>query len=83
MPMDSVTQENVDAIMKEKADTEAALETLKGTSCETMWMRELVNFEAEYGKYKMAREAIQTPEPLSEGKKKVVKVVKKVSKPAK
>jgi len=84
MPMDSVTQENVDAIMKEKTDTEAALETLKATSCETMWMRELVNFEAEYGKYKLQREAIQNPEP-SEGKKKVVaksitKVAKKVSK---
>jgi DNA topoisomerase-2 len=83
MPMDSVTQENVDAIMKEKADTEQELETLKGTSCETMWMRELVNFETEYAKYKMSREAIQNPEPVSEGKKKVVKVVKKVSKPAK
>jgi DNA topoisomerase-2 len=75
MPMDSVTQENVDAIMKEKADTEQDLETLKATSCETMWMRELANFEAEYGKYKSARETIQNPEPVEgkEGKKKIVK----------
>lgn len=82
MPMDSVTQENVDAIMKEKADTEEALETLKATSCETMWMRELANFETEYAKYKLAREAIQNPEPAAgtgkEGKKKVgTKVVVK------
>jgi DNA topoisomerase-2 len=95
MPMDSVTKENVEAILKEKADTEEALDVLKTTSCETMWMRELVNFETEYGKYKMAREAIQNPDPTEgkgkEGKKKVVKVVakesakdsKKVSKPAK
>jgi DNA topoisomerase-2 len=84
MPMDSVTQENVDAIMKEKIDTEQELEILKATSCETMWMRELVNFEAEYGKYKSKREAIQNPEP-SEGKSKTAKkvVIKKVSKPAK
>ena len=88
MPMDSVTQENVDAIMKEKADTEHELDTLKATSCETMWMRELVNFETEYAKYKAHREAIQNPAPAegkgSEGKKKVTKVIKKVvSKPAK
>jgi DNA topoisomerase-2 len=78
MPMDSVTQENVDAIMKEKADTEAALETLKATSCETMWMRELVNFETEYAKYKIAREAIQNP--VMDAKSNAKKVAKKVSK---
>jgi DNA topoisomerase-2 len=84
MPMDSVTKENVEAILKEKADTEEALDILRGTSCETMWMRELANFEKEYAKYKLAREAIQNPEPAAgtgtgtgkEGKKKVV--VKKV-----
>jgi DNA topoisomerase-2 len=82
MPMDSVTQENVEAILKEKADTEEALDVLKATSCETMWMRELVNFEAEYGKYKIAREAIQNPAHTEgkEGKKKVTKVVSRVVK---
>ena len=81
MPMDSVTQENVDAIMKEKSDTEEALETLKATSCETMWMRELANFETEYGKYKTAREAIQNPiAKATEGKVKTVKkTVTKIS----
>jgi len=99
MPMDSVTQENVNAIMKEKSDTEEALDVLKATSCETMWMRELANFETEYAKYKAHREAIQNPEPATgtgkEGKKKVTKVIakdrtkdsakdsQKVSKPAK
>jgi DNA topoisomerase-2 len=84
MPMDSVTKENVEAILKEKTDTEEALEILKSTSCETMWMRELTNFETEYTKYKMAREAIQNPEPATgtgkEGKKKVVKTITKVAK---
>ena len=59
MPMDSVTQENVDAILKEKADTERELAALKGTTCQQMWLRELDHFELEYGKYKAAREAIQ------------------------
>jgi DNA topoisomerase-2 len=82
MPMDSVTKENVDAILKEKTDTEEALEILKGTSCETMWMRELANFETEYAKYQKVREAIQNPPPVEgkEGKKKVIKVITKVAK---
>ena len=82
MPMDSVTQENVDAALKEKADTEHELETLKATSCETIWMRELANFEQEYAKYKTHREALQNPSPAgsNEGKKKVTKVKKVISK---
>jgi DNA topoisomerase-2 len=85
MPMDSVTQENVDAALKEKADTERELETLKATSCETIWMRELANFEQEYAKYKTHREALQNPAPTdkgsNEGKKKAAtKIVTKVVK---
>jgi DNA topoisomerase-2 len=83
MPMDSVTKENVEAILKEKTDTEDALETLKATSCETIWMRELANFESEYAKYKAARDAIQNPPTKSGGgggsKPVVRKVVKKVA----
>jgi DNA topoisomerase-2 len=82
MPMDSVTKENVEAILKEKTDTEETLEILKATSCEQMWMRELANFETEYGKYKAHRDALQNPEPASEGKKKTAAAkTKKVSKP--
>jgi hypothetical protein len=80
MPMDSVTKENVEAILKEKADTEEALEILKSTSCEQMWMRELANFEAEYAKYKAHRDALQNPAPATEGKegkKKTGKVITK------
>ena len=50
MPMDSVTEENVAKILKEKADTEMELELLKGTTLEQMWMKELDVFEAEYVK---------------------------------
>ena len=75
MPMDSVTKENVDSILKEKADTEEELEILKNTTCEQIWMRELGQFETEYMKYKSARESLQNPSVAPA--KKVMKVVKR------
>ena len=50
MPMDSVTEENVAKILKEKADTENELAVLKATTLEQIWMKELDIFEAKYGK---------------------------------
>jgi len=73
MPMDSVTEENVANIMKEKADTETELATLKATSLETMWLRELETLEREYDTYKKKRETIQAGQPGSNEKKKVMK----------
>jgi DNA topoisomerase-2 len=60
MPMDSVTQENVTAILKEKADTEAELGILKSTSLEKMWLGELEHLENQYNIYKAKREFIQS-----------------------
>ena len=62
MPMDSVTTENVEQIVKEKADTENELSVLKSTSLEKMWHDELKSFEKEYDKYKTYREKLQTVE---------------------
>jgi DNA topoisomerase-2 len=62
MPMDSVTTENVEQIVKEKADTEKELNILKSTSLEKMWHDELKSFEKEYDKYKTYREKLQTVE---------------------
>jgi DNA topoisomerase-2 len=76
MPMDSVTQENVDAILKEKTDTERELAILKGTTCQQMWLTELDKFEAEYAKYKAAREQIQA----STAEKPKKSTTKKISK---
>ena len=59
MPMDSVSQENVDKIMKEKADTEMELNALKATTLEQLWLKELGVFEKEYMAYKSKREHIQ------------------------
>ena len=59
MPMDSVTQENVANIMKEKENTEAELALLKSTTLEKMWIQELDVLNTEYDKYKLYREQIQ------------------------
>jgi len=59
MPMDSVTQENVANIMKEKENTETELALLKSTTLEKMWIHELDVLNTEYDKYKLYREQIQ------------------------
>lgn len=58
MPMDSVTQENVDNIMKEKSDTEAELDKIRNTTLQKMWLVELNHLEKEYMKYKTKREKL-------------------------
>ena len=74
MPMDSVTDENVSSIMKEKADTEMELATLKNTTLEQMWSNELITLKEHYLVYKQKREKIQagqakqTTKPSAKGK---------------
>jgi DNA topoisomerase-2 len=84
MPMDSVTQENVASIMKEKEETETELAVLKATSVEKMWFRELETLENEYDIYKLKRQRIQSgnAEKTAGGGSidKKVKIIKKVSK---
>ena len=76
MPMDSVTEENVTNIMKEKDTTETELDTLNKTTVEKMWLGELNTLEKEYTKYKTKREKIQigegTKTKSQAAKKKVV-----------
>ena len=68
MPMDSVSEENVDNIMKEKADTETELAELMAMTVERIWLNELNVFEKEYAVYKKKRERIQLGEKPSVGK---------------
>ena len=78
MPMDSVTQENVQSILKEKEETEKELNILTATTLEKMWLSELDEFEREYGVYKKRREQIQSGSTATAGgakSKKIVKVV--------
>ena len=81
MPMDSVTQENVQSILKEKEETEKELNILTATTLEKMWLSELDEFEREYGVYKKRREQIQSGNSATSGgggakTKKVLKVSK-------
>ena len=81
MPMDSVTEENVEQIMKEKADTEHALDVLKKTTVEKMWLKELDHLGNEYAKYKTKREKLQLGEQKTSSKTtKTTKIVKSKSK---
>jgi DNA topoisomerase-2 len=77
MPMDSVTQENVTNIMKEKADTEIELAALKATTLEAMWLSELNILEAQYDIYKKKREMIQLGGIKAQTKDKKKLVIKK------
>jgi len=78
MPMDSVTEENVEQIMKEKADTEHALDVLKKTTVEKMWLKELTHLNSEYTKYKTKREKLQLGEQKTSKVTKVTKTTKVV-----
>jgi hypothetical protein len=77
MPMDSVTEENVANIMKEKTDTEAELEVLKAKTLEKMWLDELEQLEKQYTMYKAKRVQIQEGGGKPSEKKKVNKLVTK------
>jgi DNA topoisomerase-2 len=55
MSMDSVTEENVDKINKERADKENELHIVESTTIQQMWLHELSMLEEEYLKYKDER----------------------------
>jgi DNA topoisomerase-2 len=79
MPMDSVTEENVEKLLKDKGNKEIELEEIKNTTINKMWITELDNLREQYVEYKEARERLMSGE---EKKKKVVSkgTVKKVVK---
>lgn len=60
MPMDSVTEENVASIIKDRDDLQKDLEQLMRTSLATMWLNELDSLEKEYDVYKTKREQVQS-----------------------
>jgi hypothetical protein len=62
MPMDSVTNENVAKLKRERDDTKTELDVLVETTLEQMWMKELEALEVEYSKYKKVREDLQKAE---------------------
>lgn len=79
MPMDSVTEENVEKLLKDKATKEGELEKIKVTTVHQMWKAELDTLKEQYLEYKEERARLMTGEE-SKKKKTVVKkgsVVKK------
>jgi DNA topoisomerase-2 len=81
MPMDSVTEENVERLNKEHGNKAAELETIKSTTINKMWLNELENLSQEYIAYKDERARLMNGEDAKPKKKVVAKTsVKKVVK---
>ena len=70
MPMDSVTEENIDKLFKEYNSKEDELESLEATTISQIWLQELENLYEMYLEYKEQRERLQSGEQKQ--KKKVV-----------
>ena len=77
MPMDSVSQENVEKIMNELNKKEQELEIVRSTTIQQMWLNELNDLEKAYNQYKEARERtmIHDSKPLKKVlvRKKIIK----------
>jgi DNA topoisomerase-2 len=59
MPMDSVSEENVEKLVSEHKTKSAELERIKNTSIQQMWLTELDILENEYKEYQKEREISQ------------------------
>jgi len=70
MPMDSVTEENIDKLLNEKGKKETELEIIKTTSNNKMWMNELDKLYELYLVYQDERTRLMNGEEIK--KKKVV-----------
>lgn len=80
MPMDSVTEENVEKLLNDKGNKETELEIIKNTTINQMWNSELDNLLEQYLEYKDYRQRLMDGEDSKTAKKKVVSkgaVVKK------
>jgi DNA topoisomerase-2 len=75
MPMDSVSEENVEKLIKEHKTKEDELAIIKSTSIEQMWLYELELLETEYKKYQVERQEAQLGDTKALSKKKSVNKV--------
>ena len=62
MPMDSVSEENVERLLNDKDVKSKELEIVRETTERQMWLKELKTLETVYEKYKTKREDIQKGE---------------------
>jgi len=80
MPMDAVTEESIEKLLKEKGDKEAELETIKVTTINKMWFNELSKLEGLYIEYKEERKKLMDPDSAVTAKNKKKVVTKKADK---
>ena len=80
MPMDSVSEENVDKLVAEHRTKSVELERIKNTTIQQMWLSELDILENEYKEYQKERALAQQGDVKTTKKKTVTKVTKKVVK---
>ena len=80
LPMDSVSEENVQKLLKEKGQKELCHATLKGTSIEQLWLADLAELRAEYVKQEEKRVSLISTTVAAAGAaagaKKIVKTKK-------
>ena len=81
MTMDSVTEENVEKLFKEKGEKEKELETIKTTSINQMWSSELDNLKSLYIEYKESRQRLMDGGEKNEKAKLKKKIISINSKP--
>ncbi len=74
MPMDSVSEENIEKLMNLHHEKQDELENIKGTTIERMWLSELEILEKEYQEYQKEREQAQIGEIKVSKKKTITKV---------
>ena len=72
MPMDSVSEENVEKLLNEYDRKQKELAEIKATSCQQMWLRELDALEQEYVNYRTDRDIAINGLGTKIGSKKVV-----------
>jgi DNA topoisomerase-2 len=65
MPMDSVTEENVEKLLNEKCVKETELEIVKTTTINKMWMQELDALQKQYFEYKEKRSKLMNGDEVN------------------
>jgi DNA topoisomerase-2 len=77
LPMDSVSEENVHKLLKEKGQRDSQHSMLEGTGIEQLWLADLAELRAEYVKQEEKRVAADAVKPnAGAGVKKIVKAKK-------
>jgi hypothetical protein len=79
MPMDTVSEENVEKLINDHKSKTQELAEIRATTCQQMWLRELDALDQEYMNYRMERDIAINGLVKGGGKPKmVVKGTKKV-----